>query len=162
MNTVEALFEKGVRILCQYMGDVSELSKPTLFHSIRVGTYLYENDYSKEIVLAGLLHDIIEDTDITPQLLDDEFGTEVVKLISANSKDSSISDSDERIEELIKRCVEAGEDSLIVKAADVLDNYKYFSRIKDEKGIDYCRRNADKILQHKPKNFTDPLFKKLP
>jgi (p)ppGpp synthase/HD superfamily hydrolase len=161
MKTIEALFEKGVRLLCQHMGDTSEMSKPTLFHSIRVGTFLYEQEYPKEIVLAGLLHDIIEDTDISPQLLENEFGADVVELITTNSKDSSISDQDERIDELIKRCVENGEASLIVKSADVIDNFKYFSRINDEIGIDYCVRNAKTIFKHKPDDFTDRIFNEL-
>jgi len=161
MNNLEILFEKAVRLLCQYIPEGTALTKPTLFHCLRVGTFLYEKKYSREIVLAGLLHDIIEDTEIFTELLEEEFGTAVLELISTNSKDSSISDQDERIEELIKRCVENGEAALIVKTADVIDNFRYFRRINDEKGIDYCERNAKMIFRHKPESFQDKIFDEL-
>lgn len=71
---INNLFEKGIRLLSKHMGDESILHKPTLFHSIRVGTYLYEKNYPQKVVIAGLLHDIIEDTEVSPEFLEVEFG----------------------------------------------------------------------------------------
>jgi len=54
-------FEKAVRLLVEYMPHSdADSRKPILFHDIRVGVYLYENGYSENIVLAGVLHDAIE------------------------------------------------------------------------------------------------------
>jgi len=54
-------FEKAVRLLVEYMPPSdTDSRKPILFHDIRVGVYLYENGYSENIVLAGVLHDAIE------------------------------------------------------------------------------------------------------
>ncbi len=161
MKSIESYFEKAVRILCEYMPNDDELSKPTLFHSIRTGAYLYEKKYGQDIVLAGLLHDIIEDTEVTEQKIEDEFGKTVLEMILANSKDKTIKESADRIDELIKRCIIAGENALIVKAADVIDNFKYFTRTQNPKGIDYCIRNAKTILENKPDNFQDEIFKEL-
>ena len=68
MKNIESYIEKAVRILCEYMPNDDELSKPTLLHGIRTGVYLYENGYGQDIVLAGLLHDIIEDTEAMSEL----------------------------------------------------------------------------------------------
>ena len=156
MTSIESYIEKAVRMLCEYMPNDGELSKPTLLHSIRTGLYLYDNKYDQDIVLAGLLHDIIEDTEVAGQKIEDEFGKSVLNMILANSKDKS-----DRINELIKRCIAAGESALIVKSADVIDNFRYFKRTQDSNGIDYCIRNAKAILKNKPDNFQDKIFKEL-
>lgn len=161
MKSIESYFEKAVRMLCEYMPSDDELSKPTLFHSIRTGIYLYERDYGQDIVLAGLLHDIIEDTNLTEQQIKDDFGKTVLEIILANSKDKTIKDQTDRINELVKRCIKNGEEALIVKAADVIDNFRYFTKIKNPEGINYCIRNAKTILDNKPVNFQDKIFEEL-
>ena len=99
-------FEKGVRILAKYMPESEENSrKPILFHDIRVGVYLYENNYSKDVVVSGLLHDALEFSKITEEMLEINFGEKVLEIVKANSKDRKISDSDERIEENIRKKV---------------------------------------------------------
>ena len=102
--------------------------KPTLFHGIRVGIYLYTNGYSQDIVIAGFLHDIFEDTSVKEEELIHHFGVEVTRLVSACTKDRKIKDSDERIEELIQRCAQQGENALIVKTADILDSFSYYTK----------------------------------
>jgi GTP pyrophosphokinase len=69
-----------------------ENTKPVLLLSIRVGIYLLENKYSEDIVLAGFLHDILEDTNIAPVEIQNIFGKNVLELITANTKNTSIVD----------------------------------------------------------------------
>lgn len=91
-----------------------------MFHDIRVGVYLYENGYSEDVVLAGVLHDAIEWSGADEQLLRDEFGDNVVCLIFSNTKDDTIVDKVEKTNELIQHCVQNGQDALIVKTNDLL------------------------------------------
>src|SRR5262245_59361466 len=124
--------EKALRLLAAHMPPSEEGSrKPILFHDIRVGVYLYENGYSENIVLGGLLHDALEWSSISEKLLQDEFGGEITRLVKASTKDDSITDKEEKINELIKRCVDNGQDALIVKAADILDSFKWYSQQKN-------------------------------
>lgn len=154
--------DKAIRLLTKYAPISDEKSrKPMLPHDIRVGVYLYENGYSRDIVLAGILHDAIEFTDITKEMLKIEFGEEVLKLVLASTKDDSIIDKFERTEELIKRCVENGQDALIVKTADIIDSFKYYTAVKNERELEYCMRNATAILKYKPENFNDKIFEVL-
>lgn len=155
-------FEKAVRLLGENLPLSDKNSrKPILFHAVRVGLYLYENNYSRDIILAGVLHDALEFSKISEDVLRDEFGNNIVKLVKANSKDRSIKDLDERIDELIRRCVKDGKDALIVKAADILDSFKYYTKEKNLSELDYCRKNARAIFKHKPDNFNDLVFREL-
>ena len=155
-------FEKAVRLLVRSMPVSHEgTRKPMLFHGIRVGVYLYERGYSRDIVLAGVLHDLLEDTEVTEQELTDAFGDNVSRLVRASTKDRSIENGSDRTEELIRRCIENGEDALIVKAADILDSFMYYSGEKDTDEIRYCLRNAEALFRGKPERFTDTIFMEL-
>lgn len=155
-------FEKAVRLLTTWMPTSDEASrKPILFHDIRVGVYLYENGYTQDVVLAGLLHDAIEWSNAGEQMLRDEFGNTIVKLVLASTKDDSITNKEEKTIELIKKCVRNGQDALIVKAADILDSFKWYSSQDNKEELQYCMRNANAIFRFKPDDFNDKIFDEL-
>lgn len=161
-KSLNVRFEKAVRLLVEHFPVSDETSrKPILFHDIRVGVYLYNNGYSEDIVLAGLLHDALEWSSASQQLLVDEFGENVVRLILASTKDDSIMDKNEKTKELITRCVSNGEEALIVKTADILDSFKWYSSQENVDQLKYCMRNANAIFAYKPNNFNDKIFTEL-
>ena len=158
-KTLNIQFEEAVRLLVKHMPPSTEQTqKPRLFHVIRVGVYLYENNYAPDVVLTGILHDALEWTAITEPMLREQFGTNVLKLVRACTKDDSITDKEEKIVELIKRCVRAGEDALIVKSADIIDSFKFYSAVTNKDELGYCMSNANAILKYKPAEFDDPVF----
>jgi predicted transcriptional regulator len=155
-------FENAVRLLTQYMPVSDDSSrKPILFHSIRVGVYLYRNNYSDDIIISGLLHDALEFSEITDDMIMNNFGEEILNLVKASTKDDSIKDKNEKTEELIRRCVENGQDALIVKTADIIDSCKFYSAENNEDQLEYCMRNANAILKYKPDEFNDKIFEEL-
>ncbi|USZ67705.1 HD domain-containing protein [Halorussus salilacus] len=87
---------------------------------------LYDRDYEKRIVISGLLHDLVEDTDVTPDEIRSEFGTEVADTVEATTFDRSIEDYLERHYDIYRRCFKRGRDAVVVKAADILDNSDYY------------------------------------
>ena len=135
-----------------------ESRKPILFHDLRVGVYLYEQGYSEEIVVGGLLHDMLEWSRANQDLIRDVFGEKILTLVQANSKDDSIEDSVEKTNELISRCVQCGQDALIIKSADIIDSFKWYTLQNNEKELQYCIRNADTILKLKLDTFQDKIF----
>ena len=148
-KSLDLKFEKAVRLLAEHLPISDEKSrKPILFHDIRVGVYLYESGYKPEIVLAGLLHDALEWSEITAEILKAEFGDEVLALVQAGTKDDSIKNSDDKIDELIKRCAAAGHDALIIKAADILDSFKWYSSQNNQAELKYCTKNAAAIFKY--------------
>ncbi|MBO05593.1 MAG: hypothetical protein CMI58_00880 [Parcubacteria group bacterium] len=161
-KSLNVKFEKGVRLLVEHFPVSDESSrKPVLFHDIRVGTYLYNHDYSEDIVLAGLLHDAIEFSSATEEILKAEFGDNVVKLVLANTKDDSIQDKHEKTAELIQRCADNGQDALIVKTADILDSFKWYASQDSVEQLKYCMRNANAIFKYKKDEFDDKIFHEL-
>jgi (p)ppGpp synthase/HD superfamily hydrolase len=155
-------FEQAVRILARYIPPSDEKNrKPIMFHDIRVGVYLYENGYSGEIVLAGILHDVMEWSSIDQQFLRDEFGDTVVDLILARTRDDSIADKFEKTNELIQRCVQFGQDALIIKTADIIDSFRWYSKQNNETQLGYCMRNANAIFRFKKEDFNDKIFDEL-
>ncbi len=156
-------FEEGVRFLSAHVPPSDENSrKPVLFHSIRVGVYLYENGYAPDIVLAGLLHDTVEGwSTATEQMVREKFGDEVMRLVLASTKDYLIKDSSERTIELIKRCIASGEDALIVKVADTLDSFKWYTTQNNEKELQVCVKTSNAIFEFKPEDFNDKIFVEL-
>ena len=51
--------------------------------------------------------------------------------------------------------------SSIVKAANILDNYKYFSSLNDKVGIEYCKNNALSFGKYFNTAYYDKIFTKL-
>lgn len=155
-------FEKAVRLLSEHFPiSKPDSRKPVLFHVLRVGVRLYEEGYSHDVVLGGLLHDALEWSDITENQLREEFGDSVANIVAANTKDRAIEDSTERIQDLARRCVECGKDALIVEAADTIDSFRHYFQTKNENEIQYGVRKAAAIFKYKPKGWSDPIFDEL-
>lgn len=161
-KSLNVKFENGIRFLVRHFPISDENSrKPVLFHDIRVGVYLYNHGYSEDVVLAGLLHDAIEWSGATKETVRDEFGENVLRLVLANTKDDTIEDKHGKTAELIRRCVQNGQDALIVKTADILDSFGWYAG-QDNKGeLGYCMRNANAIFKYKESGFDDPIFEEL-
>lgn len=70
----------------------SEPDKPMIMHPIGVGMLLEEYGYDDEVVSAGYLHDVVEDTKYTIFDIKKEFGDEVANLVAgASEPDKSLS-----------------------------------------------------------------------
>jgi len=155
-------FEKAVRFLVEHMPLSDENSrKPVLFHDIRVGVYLYENGYTDDVVMAGVLHDTIEWSDVGEKMLRREFGDNVADIVLVCTKNDAIADKEEKTIELIKRCAKNGQDALIVKTADIIDSFKWYSSQDNKDELKYCLRNAKAILKFKPTSYKDKIFDEL-
>lgn len=63
---------------------------PYFIHPIRVAQLLGE--FNDEVIIAGLLHDILEDTDTSSQELVKKFGKRVTLLVNGCTKDPSTQD----------------------------------------------------------------------
>ena len=91
---------------------------PFVMHPIEVGALLGQAGYAEEVVAAGVLHDVLEDTDTTALELRQRFGTTVSALVQAVSEDPSISDEQARKRALRKQVALGPADAVAVFAAD--------------------------------------------
>jgi (p)ppGpp synthase/HD superfamily hydrolase len=91
---------------------------PFVSHPLEVAGLLHETGYRDEVVAAGILHDVLEDTDAEGADLEDRFGAEVAGLVAALTEDESIDDNAERKAALRRQVAGAGEEAAAVFAAD--------------------------------------------
>lgn len=152
--------ERAIILAGSKYATLHHLIQPTLLHAIRVGSWLYFHGYETNIVIAGFIHDIIEDTDITEQDIREDFGEEVANIVIANTQNANITENRIRNDELIKRCLETSEKASIIKAADILDNYKYYVDLNDQAGIEYCKNNALSFRKYFNTAYNDKIFTK--
>ncbi|MBR1770778.1 MAG: bifunctional (p)ppGpp synthetase/guanosine-3',5'-bis(diphosphate) 3'-pyrophosphohydrolase [Lachnospiraceae bacterium] len=60
--------------------------EPYIIHPLNVATILADLELDKETIVAGLLHDVVEDTIMTEEDLEREFGTDVALLVDGVTK----------------------------------------------------------------------------
>lgn len=100
----------------------SEPDKPMIVHPISVGMLLEEYGYDEEIVAAGYLHDVVEDTKYTIEDIKNEFGEEVANLVmSASEPDKSLS-WEERKKHTIEETKKLPLKNKLIICADKINN----------------------------------------
>lgn len=124
--------EKAIKFLVFAIEKSGNNPKPVVLHSIKVGLYLYSQGYHRDVVIAGILHDLLEDSETTIEEIRQEFGSKVVNLVQATSFDKTIKDKKKRYHQSFRRSFKAGKDALLIKAADFLDNSHYYHLGKDK------------------------------
>jgi (p)ppGpp synthase/HD superfamily hydrolase len=109
-------------------GRVDHLRKGTRFpyviHPIRVAWTLERHGYDDEVITAGLLHDTIEDTDVTAEEIAERFGEGVARLVEAVSEADKSASWEERKSATIAKVAGADANVLAILAADKLDNVR--------------------------------------
>lgn len=122
----EEAIERAMQYLVHSFESAGENPKPVILHSTRVGMTLYDGAYETRIVIAGFLHDLLEDTDVTSDEIRSRFGKDIAKIVEATSVDENIDDYLARHYEMYQRCFELGRTAVAVKAADIVDNSEYY------------------------------------
>lgn len=62
---------------------------PYIVHPMEVMQILTENGCNENVIVAGILHDTLEDTDTTPQEIEKEFGKDILAIVQTESEDKS-------------------------------------------------------------------------
>ena len=150
--------QKAILFLFKSFANVEDKNKPELLHSLHVGYRLLDYKYSIEIIIAGLLHDVLEEGDNTEDIKK-MFGKKVYELVLVNSKDTSIKDWVAQYTELVARIAAHSKDALIVKAADVLDNFIFRFQAGNELEKKKVIHLANQVFKHTDSN--DRIFKEL-
>lgn len=98
-------------------------SKPYINHCVEVASILFENGYSEDIVISGMLHDVVEDTKVTILDVEKKFGKKIANIIRnvSENKSSELSWSERKVKYL-RRLTNTSEESIVVSAADKLHN----------------------------------------
>jgi (p)ppGpp synthase/HD superfamily hydrolase len=91
---------------------------PFILHPLEVAALLSGRGYDDEVIAAGLLHDVVEDTDADLPEVRDRFGERVAGIVAAVSEDDGIADYGARKAALREQVAAATRDAHAVYAAD--------------------------------------------
>ena len=107
-------------------------------HPLSVAEILLKMGMDSESIIAALLHDVIEDTDITHEDVEKEFGSSVANLVEGVTKHGKIqftSKEEFQAENLRKMFMAMNEDIrvIIIKLADRLHNMRTLDAMREDK-----------------------------
>jgi HD domain-containing protein len=105
------------------------IKAPYAIHPMRVALLVIEQFgiSDPELVCAALLHDTLEDTNTDQEVLREQFGARCADLVTVLTRgnDEGRPDTGDRIEaEYLQRIIRAGNDALLLKVIDKLDNLR--------------------------------------
>src|SRR5947208_812461 len=120
---------KALSFAVERHGAVHQARKGTVFpyvvHPIRVAEILDRFEYGEDVVVAGMLHDVVEDAGVTYAELTRRFGKRVSTLVEKASEPDKSLPWRARKEHTISRVsTESDNEALAVIAADKLDNIR--------------------------------------
>jgi metal dependent phosphohydrolase len=102
---------------------------PYIVHPMEVMQILTAMDCSQDVIIAGILHDTLEDTDTTPEEIKEAFGNAVLAIVQTESEDKSKTWK-ERKQRTVDELQEASTESRQVCFADKLSNIRSMYRDK--------------------------------
>ncbi|MBQ0001707.1 MAG: bifunctional (p)ppGpp synthetase/guanosine-3',5'-bis(diphosphate) 3'-pyrophosphohydrolase, partial [Clostridiales bacterium] len=123
--------------------------EPYIIHPLCVAIILADLELDKESIVAGLLHDAVEDTWMTTEDLTREFGAEVSLLVDGVTKLGQLSYSadkmDVQAENLRKMFLAMAKDIrvILIKLADRLHNMRTLKYMRPEKQIEKANETMD-------------------
>ena len=121
-----------------HAGQRRKSGKPFIYHGIQSAAILADLRMDSVMIACGILHDVVEDTDITIEDVHAEFGGEVANIIAGLTKISAIrlkSPEEQQAENFRKMILYSAKDvrTVIVKFADRLHNMRTLRYLKADK-----------------------------
>ncbi|MCX7918674.1 MAG: HD domain-containing protein, partial [bacterium] len=131
-----------------HQGQMRLSGDPYVSHCLEVANILTELQLDLTTIIAGLLHDTLEDTSTTQEQLKSEFGVDISNLVAGVSKISAIAfrSQEERLAENFRKMIIAmAEDVrvLLIKLADRLHNMRTLQYLPEAKQKRIARDTLD-------------------
>lgn len=137
-----ALMEKAYAMASKaHAGQIRFSGEPYIMHPVAVARILFDLGMDHESLIAALLHDVVEDTDITLQDIEETFGKDVANLVDGVTKLGKVPTAtwEERQAENIRKMLIAMSQDIrviIIKLADRLHNMRTLEYMRPQKQID--------------------------
>ncbi len=148
-----SLIEKAYALSARaHAGQLRESGEPYLSHPLEVASILTQLKLDVPSIVAGLLHDTVEDTGLTIEEVEREFGSEVARLVDGVTKIGRIqfrSDEEKQAENFRKMVVSMAEDIrvVLIKLADRLHNMRTLDALSEDKQRRIARETLDIYAQ---------------
>lgn len=144
------MIEKAYRFAKSSHGDQKRKSgEPYIIHPLHTAIILADLELDKESIMAGLLHDVMEDTSVTRAIMIEEFGEEVTDLVDGVTKltklDYDVDKVEEQAENLRKMFLAMAKDIrvILIKLADRLHNMRTLMYMTPEKQKEKSKETMD-------------------
>lgn len=145
------LIEKAYRIANEaHREQVRKSGEPYIIHPLYVAIILADLEMDKETIAAGILHDVVEDTIMTRQEIEDEFGVDVANLVDGVTKLGKLEYAggdklEEQAENLRKMFLAMAKDIrvIMIKLADRLHNMRTLKHMPAAKQQEKARETLD-------------------
>ncbi|NTW29059.1 MAG: bifunctional (p)ppGpp synthetase/guanosine-3',5'-bis(diphosphate) 3'-pyrophosphohydrolase [Coriobacteriia bacterium] len=129
-------------------GQSRKSGEPFIGHPLEVTLVLAELHMDTTTLVASLLHDVVEDSDVTLEAVRDEFGNEVAELVDGVTKLGRIefeSLSEAQSNNLRKMLIAMAKDIrvIIIKLADRLHNMRTLAALPEDRRIEKARETIE-------------------
>lgn len=122
---------------------------PYIIHPLAVGFILYEQDCNEDVVIAGILHDTVEDSFVTLKMIEHYFGSRVAEWVDVVTEHDKSAAWEIRKKQLLQAVRVAPVEAKYVYCADKLHNLLSMKRMFDDHGQDMWRRFSRGYEQQK-------------
>src|SRR3569832_237878 len=145
---VELLRRAYVFSALEHKGQVRHSGEPYLVHPLEVADLLADMKLDVVAIAAGLLHDIVEDTQTPIERIKELFGADIAHVVEGVTKLGAIpfSSSEERQAENFRKMLLAMVDDIrviLVKLADRLHNMRTLHHLPEERRIKIAQETRD-------------------
>lgn len=130
-------------------GQLRKSGEPYIIHPLCVAIILADLELDKETIVAGILHDAVEDTIMTTEEITQQFGAEVALLVDGVTKLGQLSYSADKVEvqaeNLRKMFLAMAKDIrvILIKLADRLHNMRTLQYMPPHKQQEKARETMD-------------------
>lgn len=129
-------------------GQFRNSGEPYFVHPVAVATILAELYMDDATIIAGLMHDVLEDTDVTFEQMAQEFDEEIAKLVDGVTKLKKIkyqSKQESQANNLRKMVLAMNSDIrvIIIKIADRLHNMRTLEYMKKAKQLEKAKETIE-------------------